>query len=182
MYFSSYCNVNCDFINQSFKKLWSIRIDFVCLNNIRSFLRKIVCVVSIESAHKGNTQDCIAYNRLLRIFPRTSNERVSIELHLVFSRKSICGNWKANIGANVLEKVPMNDRFRAWIDECAQLFGGLDVCAVEAVHGKDGLPYIIDLAGSCMPLLGESQEEDRRLIADLVFAKMQQLPKSNAAS
>jgi len=38
--------------------------------------------------------------------------------------------------------------------------------------GKDGREYIIEVTGSQMTLLGESQEDDRRCIADLVVQKM----------
>jgi hypothetical protein len=58
-------------------------------------------------------------------------------------------------------------RFKLWVDEASRLFGGLDICAVEAVVGKDGKEYIIEVDDCAMSLMGETQEEDRRLMADL---------------
>ncbi|KAG5450037.1 Synapsin [Clonorchis sinensis] len=97
-----------------------------------------------------------------------------------FVRKSISGHWKSNTGSSILEKVPMNERFKQWVDEVARMFGGLDICSVEALQSKTGEYFIYDVNGSDMNLFGESQEEDRREIAELVVQRMQTVCTQNS--
>nr|XP_012550733.1 synapsin [Bombyx mori] len=90
-----------------------------------------------------------------------------------FMRKSISGNWKTNQGSAMLEAIGMNDRYKMWIDEVSEIFGGLEVCALELVVGKDGREHIIELNDSATSFMGDSQEEDRRNLAELVLQRMQ---------
>ncbi|CAH1114113.1 unnamed protein product [Psylliodes chrysocephalus] len=90
-----------------------------------------------------------------------------------FMRKSISGCWKTNTGSAILEQISMPERYKNWIDEVSDLFGGLDICALEVVVGKDGSEYIIEVNDSALTLLGDTQEEDRRHIAELVTSRMQ---------
>ena len=60
-----------------------------------------------------------------------------------------------------------------WIDAVSELFGGLDMCALEIIVSRDGREAIIEVNDCALSLMGDSQEEDRRLIADLVCQKMQ---------
>ncbi len=68
----------------------------------------------------------------------------------------------------MLEQIPMNERYKFWIDEVSKMFGGLHICEIQAVVHVDTLKeYIIDVVDSAMSLFGEQQEGDRRLIAEL---------------
>ena len=82
------------------------------------------------------------------------------------------GNWKTNVGQSILEEVPIQDRHKNWIDAVSQMFGGLSICSLEALVAKDGRELIIEVNDCAMGLLGESQEEDRKKIAEVVMEEM----------
>lgn len=89
-------------------------------------------------------------------------------------RKSLSGNWKTNMGQSILEEITVADRYKVWIDGLSEMFGGLDICSLEAVVARDGREFIIEVNDCATALMGESQEDDRKHIADLVIKSMEE--------
>ncbi|KAH8267341.1 hypothetical protein KR018_011795, partial [Drosophila ironensis] len=98
-----------------------------------------------------------------------------------FMRKSITGNWKTNQGSAMLEQITLTEKYKSWVDEISELFGGMEVCGLSVVVGKDGREYIISACDSTFALIGDTQEEDRRQIADLVSGRMQNVCRPSMA-
>lgn len=49
----------------------------------------------------------------------------------------------------------------------------MEVCGLSIVVSKDGKEYILSATDSTLNLMGDTQEDDRRHIADLVVTRMQ---------
>ena len=83
------------------------------------------------------------------------------------------GNWKTNVGQSILEEVPIQEHHKTWINLVSELFGGLEICSLEALVTRGGDEVIIEVNDCAMNLLGDTVEEDRQMIADLVLVKLQ---------
>merc|ERR1712111_226463 len=83
------------------------------------------------------------------------------------------GNWKTNIGEVEIEEAPILDRYKKWIDEASSMFGGLELCSLEAIVDAAGQEYIIEINDCAMGLMGDGQDEDRKLIAEVVIKEME---------
>lgn len=90
-----------------------------------------------------------------------------------FRRKSISGNWKTNQGSAMLEQMPVSDKHKMWIEEISKVFGGLVLCEISFLVDRNGTEYLHSFKDSSFPLIGDSQEEDRKSIVEIVSSKMQ---------
>lgn len=55
----------------------------------------------------------------------------------------------------------------------SELFGGMEICGLSVVVAKDGKEHILAAHDSTFALIGDTQEEDRRQVADIVASRMQ---------
>jgi glutathione synthase/RimK-type ligase-like ATP-grasp enzyme len=84
-----------------------------------------------------------------------------------------------------LEEIEVSDKYKLWADECSKMFDGLDILAVDAIHTKDGKEYILEMNDGSIGLAPEREEEDHRVIRDLVMRRLKeayppkQQPKMN---
>eukprot|EP00999_Lentomonas_sp_LEN2_P000791 NODE_178_length_1989_cov_17.357680_g154_i0.p1 GENE.NODE_178_length_1989_cov_17.357680_g154_i0~~NODE_178_length_1989_cov_17.357680_g154_i0.p1 ORF type:complete len:354 (-),score=57.24 NODE_178_length_1989_cov_17.357680_g154_i0:844-1905(-) len=92
-----------------------------------------------------------------------------------FHRQGLSANWKTNTGSAHLEEVPMTDKYRLWAEEAGQMFGGLDICTVDAIHCADGTEVILEVNPSSSGLGPDCAEEDNIFIRDLVIEKLNAL-------
>ena len=73
----------------------------------------------------------------------------------------------------MLEETEVLERYKFWLDSVSDLFGGLEMLALEVVVSKDGIEQIIGVNDSALSLLGNQQEEDRKHIFDLIIEKLE---------
>lgn len=93
-----------------------------------------------------------------------------------YRRRSISGTWKTNTGCSIVEEIPLTPEYKLWADEASKMFGGLDICTVDAIRdAKSGKEYILEVNGTSSGLLPDHSEEDNMHIRDIVLRKMNQV-------
>lgn len=90
-----------------------------------------------------------------------------------YIRKGISNDWKSNVGSAVLEKISLSNRHKQWLTIVSDAFGGLEIFGIDILVAKDGREIIHDV-NDTVTLLGDTQEDDRRMIADLVQSHIMQ--------
>jgi len=90
--------------------------------------------------------------------------------------RRVSTNWKGNVGnESIIEDMEMTERYTLMVDECAKLFGGLDILALDLVHAKSGKEWILELNDTAIGLVHKYANEDMYYMRDLVVTKMSQL-------
>jgi len=96
-------------------------------------------------------------------------------------------NWKANTGnASVIEDMEVTPLYKRWVDECALVFGGLDILGLDLLHSKaTNTDYILELNDTAIGLTHKYEAEDMAIMRDLAMSKMNLLfapPPANLPS
>jgi len=83
-------------------------------------------------------------------------------------------NWKGNTGnASVIEDMEVTPQHKRWVDECAKLFGGMEILGLDLLHSKKtGKDYILELNDTAIGLVHKYEEEDMQFIRDIVLTRM----------
>jgi len=90
--------------------------------------------------------------------------------------RRVSSNWKGNVGnESFVEDMEMTDRYQQMVDECAKLFGGLDILGLDLVHGKDGKEWILELNDTAIGLVHKHEKEDMLFMRDIVVTRMSKL-------
>lgn len=93
-----------------------------------------------------------------------------------FSRVGISGAWKTNTGSSVMEEVEISERWKKWVDAASEMFGGLEILAVDAiVEEGTGKEYILEVNGTSIGLHPDCAHEDNWHIRELVLERMSEL-------
>jgi len=100
--------------------------------------------------------------------------------------KRVSQNWKGNVGnMSVIEDIELTPKYKEWVDECAKVFGGLEICGLDFVHSRtDDKEYILELNDTAIGLVHDHADEDMAFIRDIVVLRMTQafVPKEKAAT
>eukprot|EP01119_Soliformovum_irregulare_P022977 TRINITY_DN7953_c0_g1_i2.p2 TRINITY_DN7953_c0_g1~~TRINITY_DN7953_c0_g1_i2.p2 ORF type:complete len:167 (-),score=47.89 TRINITY_DN7953_c0_g1_i2:11-511(-) len=89
--------------------------------------------------------------------------------------KRTSANWKGNVGSSILEEIPMTETFQFWIDQTSQLFGGMDIMTVDAIHCTDGTDVILEINDTASGFAPTNEKEDMGFVRDLVLERLEAL-------
>jgi len=85
--------------------------------------------------------------------------------------------WKGNVGnQSIVSDAEMTPEYKLMADECAKIFGGIDILGLDLLHSEeDGKEYILELNDTAIGLVHEHEHEDMCNMRDLVLFRMSSL-------
>ena len=94
-----------------------------------------------------------------------------------FKRTSVSGDWKTNTGTSMCEEIALTPAYIRWLTEAGKLFGGLQICTVDAIHdASTERELIMEVNGTSSGLFpGPCADEDNLHIRDLIVAEAERM-------
>jgi len=80
--------------------------------------------------------------------------------------------WKGNWGNLQFEDYKCEDYHKLWVDECAKMFGGIDITGIDILHKKDGTIVALEMNDTACGLMYDHEVEDTQHLRDLVVQRM----------
>jgi len=93
----------------------------------------------------------------------------------VFKKVFTGSGWKSQFGGSDLQEISLTDEYKFWVDEASKCFGGMELLALDIMHGKDGKNWIIELNGTAIGFTPGVADEDNKHVVELVVEKMGKL-------
>jgi len=84
-------------------------------------------------------------------------------------------SWKNNWGNLKFEDHKLEEFDIMWADRCSNIFGGLDIFALDVLVRKDGTRVILEINDGANGLMYQHEKEDLGHIRDLVIERMNTL-------
>ena len=156
-------------------------------------------IIKISHAHAGQgkikVDDQQAFNDMRSVlmlhedyataepfFPYDSGIRVQkvCDTYRVWEKIPTGSSWKSQFGGSNLVEIPLTPMFKLWADECSAQFGGLDICAVDALKKVvNGEPtyIIIELNGTACGFQRNSWAEDSTTLAKELHRRLGEVLK-----
>lgn len=103
-------------------------------------------------------------------------QKIGADNYCVMKKMFTGSGWKSQFGGSMLTQIELTDEYKLWADECSKCFGGMDILAVDAIHGrKTGKDHIIELNGTAIGILPERWLLDSQCITEMVVERINEL-------
>jgi len=165
--------------------------NFYSTHGMMTISPEMPCVIKVGHAHRGmgkiqvkDQQEFRDVSTIIALHQDycTAEEFISsdygirvqkIGTHYRVYKKIWTGSsWKSQFGGSGLVEIPVEDKHKLWADECAKVFGGMELLSVDALHGKDGKDYILELNGTASGFQTKDWVEDTQYLIELVLDRL----------